>query len=182
MTATSSLLDLLKDRIVVLDGAMGTMIQARGFNEADFRGDRFADSPDDLQGNNDLLTLTQPATIVDIHREFLLAGADIISTNTFNSSAPAQADYGLESLVGELNREAARLARQAADEVAADTGAARYVAGVLWANQSHGFDFSGCQRSSFSQHLLPGTRGHLRAGHCRTTSRWRRCANGGNDF
>jgi 5-methyltetrahydrofolate--homocysteine methyltransferase len=131
VAVTSPLLVLLQERIAILDGAMGTMIQGYGFSETDFRGARFADLSQDLQGNNDLLTLTQPATIAEIHRGFLLAGADIISTNTFNSSAPAQADYGLESLVEELNREAARLAREVADEVAATTGEQRFVAGVL---------------------------------------------------
>ena len=100
-------------------------------NEAQFRGERFAEWRSDLRGNNDLLTLTQPQIIGDIHREYLNAGADVISTNTFNSSPVSQADYGMESLVGELNLAAARLARQAADEVSAETGAQRFVAGAL---------------------------------------------------
>jgi 5-methyltetrahydrofolate--homocysteine methyltransferase len=122
---------LLKQRIAILDGAMGTMIQGYGFDERAFRGERFASFSQDLKGNNDLLTLTQPEVIADIHRSFLHAGADIVSTNTFNSSAPAQADYGLETLVEELNLEAARLARGVADEVATETGVPRFVAGVL---------------------------------------------------
>ena len=122
---------LLEQRIVLLDGAMGTMIQSVGLSEDDYRGERFADWPRDLKGNNDLLTLTRPQVIEDIHRSFLAAGADVIETNTFNSNAPSMADYGMESLVDELNRAAASLARQAADRSAAETGVPKYVAGVL---------------------------------------------------
>ena len=122
---------LLEERIVVLDGAMGTVIQKLGFDENQFRGERFRDCATDLKGNNDLLILTQPDAIVSIHREFLAAGADIIETNTFNSTYPAQADYGMENLVEELNREGARLARVAADEFEADDGRPRIVAGTL---------------------------------------------------
>jgi 5-methyltetrahydrofolate--homocysteine methyltransferase len=124
-------LALLKERLVILDGAMGTMIQGHALTEKHFRGERFAAWRRDLRGNNDLLAITQPQIICDIHREYLLAGADVISTNTFNSSAVSQADYGLESLVGELNLAAARLARRAADEVSAETGKQRFVAGAL---------------------------------------------------
>ena len=131
MDCRATLDRLLADRILLLDGAMGTMIQARDLGEADFRGLRFASHPRDLKGNNDLLTLTQPAIIARIHRAYLEAGADIIETNTFNSTAPSQGDYGLESLVGELNLEAARIARGVADEVAAQTGTVRLVAGAL---------------------------------------------------
>jgi 5-methyltetrahydrofolate--homocysteine methyltransferase len=128
---TATFRRLLGERILVLDGAMGTMIQRRRLSEADYRGERFADSSRDLKGANDLLTLTQPAVIADIHREYLEAGADIIETNTFNANAPSLADYGLESLVTEINLEAARLARGVADEVAAATGRPRFVAGAL---------------------------------------------------
>src|ERR1041384_5447701 len=99
----------LTSRVLVLDGAMGTMIQRRGLSEQDFRGDRFASHPGDLKGNNDLLVLTRPDVIGDIHREYLAAGADIIETNTFSSTTIAQADYGLEELPYELNLEGARL-------------------------------------------------------------------------
>ena len=116
---------------MIFDGGMGTMIQGHTLSEAQFRGERFADWRSDLRGNNDLLTLTQPKIIGDIHRQYLLAGADVISTNTFNSSPVSQADYGMESLVGELNLAAARLARQAADEVSAESGAQHFVAGAL---------------------------------------------------
>src|SRR5580693_8627516 len=122
---------LLQERLVILDGAMGTMIQGYALNEAQFRGERFAAWSSDLRGNNDLLTLTQPKIIAAIHREYLLAGADVISTNTFNSSPVSQADYGMQSLVGELNLGAARLARQVADEVSTATGVQRFVAGAL---------------------------------------------------
>jgi 5-methyltetrahydrofolate--homocysteine methyltransferase len=123
---------LLQQRILVLDGAMGTMIQAHRLEEEGYRGARFADWTHPLKGNNDLLSLTQPEIIRDIHVAYLEAGADIIETNTFNSTAVAQADYGMESLVYELNYEGARLARSAADEVQArDPGRPRFVAGVL---------------------------------------------------
>ena len=122
---------LLTERLVILDGAMGTMIQGHALTEAQFRGERFAEWRSDLRGNNDLLTITQPSIIAGIHREYLLAGADVICTNTFNSTAVSQADYGMQSLVGELNQAAARLARQTADDVTAQTGRQRFVAGAL---------------------------------------------------
>jgi 5-methyltetrahydrofolate--homocysteine methyltransferase len=122
---------LLRERLVFLDGAMGTMIQGHHLGEQDFRGERFAEWRTDLRGNNDLLSITQPKIIADIHRDYLLAGSDVISTNTFNSSPVSQADYGLESFVAELNLAAARLARQAADTVGAETGRMRFVAGAL---------------------------------------------------
>jgi 5-methyltetrahydrofolate--homocysteine methyltransferase len=120
-----------RERILVLDGAMGTMIQAHKFSEADFRGPRFADWPRDLRGNNDLLVLTQPRAIRAIHLAYFLAGADIVETNTFSSTRIAQADYGMEGLVPELNREAARLCCEAAVEAEAKDGRRRFVAGAL---------------------------------------------------
>jgi 5-methyltetrahydrofolate--homocysteine methyltransferase len=126
-------LTLLERRVVILDGAMGTMIQRHRLGEADFRGSRFADWPSDLRGNNDLLSVTQPQVIADIHREYLIAGADMITTNTFNSTPVSQADYRMQDLVGELNLAAARLARRAADEAAQETGQPRFVAGALGA-------------------------------------------------
>jgi 5-methyltetrahydrofolate--homocysteine methyltransferase len=122
---------LLASRIAILDGAMGTSIQSLGFDEQAFRGQRFADSTQSLKGNNDLLSITQPDAIAAIHRAFLEAGADIICTNTFNSNAPSQGDYGLADLVPELNLAAARIARSVADAVAAETGVPRFVAGAL---------------------------------------------------
>ncbi len=122
---------LLKQRLVIFDGAMGTMIQRHRFSEEQFRGVRFKEWRSDLRGNNDLLSITQPQIIADIHRAYLEAGADVISTNTFNSTAVSQADYGMQELVGELNLEAARLAREVADEISADSGVQRFVAGAL---------------------------------------------------
>ncbi|MEE4110983.1 MAG: methionine synthase, partial [Halieaceae bacterium] len=128
----TALEEALTRRILVIDGAMGTMIQGAGLTEADYRGARFADHPSDLKGNNDLLSLTRPDVIRDIHRAYLEAGADIIETNTFNSTAIAQADYDLSELAVELNRAAARLAREVADEMTARTpDKPRFVAGVL---------------------------------------------------
>jgi 5-methyltetrahydrofolate--homocysteine methyltransferase len=126
-----SLFALLERRIVLLDGAMGTMIQSYGLGEDDYRGERFADWESDLKGNNDLLSITRPQVIREIHTGFLEAGADIIETNTFNSNAPSMADYGMESLVSELNLAAARLARECADAHAEKAGSPRFVAGVL---------------------------------------------------
>ena len=125
------LMTALDERILILDGAMGTMIQGYGLNEDDFRGERFADWERDLKGNNDLLSITCPDVIREIHSAFLEAGADIVETNTFNSNAPSLGDYGMESLVAELNLAAARVARECADRFTATTGAQRYVAGVL---------------------------------------------------
>src|SRR5690349_8919646 len=126
-----ALRDLFAQRIVVLDGAMGTMIQQHKLDEAAYRGQRFADWPRDLKGCNDLLVITNPKVIADIHREFIDAGADLISTNTFNATSIAMADYGLESLVFELNRDAAALARRVADEEAMRLGRPVFVAGAL---------------------------------------------------
>ncbi|HWJ06145.1 MAG TPA: methionine synthase, partial [Steroidobacteraceae bacterium] len=122
---------LLGERLLVLDGAMGTVIQSHRLDEADYRGERFREHPRDLKGNNDLLVLTRPELIGDIHRRYLEAGADIVETNTFNSNATSQADYGTEALVRELNLAAAQIARRAADEVASRTGRPRFVAGAL---------------------------------------------------
>ena len=115
MNKAAQLERLLGERILILDGAMGTMIQSYKLAEADYRGERFAAYAQDLKGNNDLLSLTQPRIIREIHDAYLEAGADILSTNTFNSNAPSMADYGMEDLVYELNRAAAQLARAAAD-------------------------------------------------------------------
>ena len=120
------------ERILVLDGAMGTMIQGYGLGEADFRGDHFASHPTPLLGNNDLLALTRPDVIGEIHRAYLAAGADIIETNTFSSTRLPMSDYGVEDAVAEINFAAARIAREAADEYAARTPERpRFVAGIL---------------------------------------------------
>ncbi|MGH8629449.1 MAG: homocysteine S-methyltransferase family protein, partial [Burkholderiales bacterium] len=120
----------LQRRILVLDGAMGTMIQRHRLEEAHYRGGRFADWHRDVQGNNDLLVLTQPDIILGIHRQYLEAGADIIETNTFNSTTVALHDYGMEALAYELNVEAAKLARAAADEFGT-AERPRFVAGAI---------------------------------------------------
>ncbi|MDH5326923.1 MAG: methionine synthase [Gammaproteobacteria bacterium] len=127
----ASIEQLIKERILILDGAMGTMIQKHELGEAEYRGERFKDYPRELKGNNDLLTLTQPKIIKQIHTQYLEAGADIIETNTFGCTRVSMADYGMEDLVVELNLASAQLAREAADEVARQTGIPRFVAGVL---------------------------------------------------
>ena len=122
----------LANRILLLDGAMGTMIQSYELEEADYRGKEFADWPSDLKGNNDLLSLTQPDIIEAIHTAYLEAGADILETNTFNGTAIAMADYGMQAQVADINRESARLARKAADAMEAkNPDRPRFVAGVL---------------------------------------------------
>ncbi|WP_425450282.1 methionine synthase [Virgifigura deserti] len=120
-----------KERILILDGAMGTMIQTYRLEERDYRGERFAAHECDLRGNNDLLSLSQPRIVEEIHTAYLEAGADIVTTNTFNSTATSQSDYRLERLAYELNREGARLARRSADRIAAAQRRPRYVAGAL---------------------------------------------------
>src|ERR1700733_707526 len=128
---TPAFMALLQERLVILDGAMGTMIQKHSLSEESCRGERFAAWRTDLRGNNDLLSITQPQIIADIRRAYLDAGADIISTNTFNSTSVSQADYGMQALAAELNLAAARLARGVADEVGAASGVQRFVAGAL---------------------------------------------------
>lgn len=116
----STLRQLLRQRIVIIDGAMGTMIQRHKLDEAAYRGAQFADWPSDLKGNNDLLNLTQPHIITGIHRQYLEAGADIIETNTFNSQSVTLADYGMSHLAYDFNVAAAKVARQAADSFLAE--------------------------------------------------------------
>jgi 5-methyltetrahydrofolate--homocysteine methyltransferase len=128
----SQLEQALAERILIIDGGMGTMIQSHRLDEAAYRGERFADWPSDLKGNNDLLVLTQPEIIGQIHSDYFAAGADIIETNTFNATTIAMADYRMESLAAEINLEAARLARRVADEwTAKEPHKPRFVAGVL---------------------------------------------------
>ncbi|HJR38325.1 MAG TPA: methionine synthase [Nocardioidaceae bacterium] len=130
--ATDQLSALLRDRILVLDGAMGTMIQGHRLEEAQFRGERFADWSQDLRGNNDLLSLTQPELIREIHREYLQAGADLVETNTFNAQAISLLDYGMQDLAYEMNLESARLARRECDAMSEQTpDRPRFVVGSL---------------------------------------------------
>ncbi|HCM77569.1 MAG TPA: 5-methyltetrahydrofolate--homocysteine methyltransferase [Cytophagales bacterium] len=124
--------EILKSRIMVLDGAMGTMIQRHTLEEADFRGERFKDHAHPLKGNNDLLSLTQPEIIKSIHRQYFEAGADIVETNTFSGTSVAQADYHLEHIVYELNFESARIAKEVAVEVTKQNpDKPRFVAGAM---------------------------------------------------
>ncbi|MFD2178873.1 methionine synthase [Veronia pacifica] len=132
VSSKDKLHQVLSDRILIIDGGMGTMIQSYKLEEDDYRGTRFADWPSDLKGNNDLLVLTRPQLIKEIHNQYLEAGADILETNTFNATTIAMADYDMQSLSAEINREAARLARDAADAWTAKTpDKPRFVAGVL---------------------------------------------------
>ncbi|MES9926653.1 MAG: homocysteine S-methyltransferase family protein, partial [Candidatus Thiodiazotropha sp. 6PDIVS] len=121
---------LLHQRILILDGAMGTMIQRHNLSEADYRGDRFKNWPCDLKGNNDLLTLSQPEIIQNIHQEYLEAGADILETNTFGANSVSMADYDMSSLAYEMSEAGAKLARAAADKYTTPDKP-RFVAGVL---------------------------------------------------
>src|SRR5579875_1722746 len=127
---TQQLTELLRSRILIRDGAMGTAIQQHGLSEQDYRGGRFADWPSDLRGNNDLLSITKPEVISAIHRAYLDAGADLIETNTFNAQRISLADYGMQELAYELNLASARLARAACD-AASEQGLPRFVAGAL---------------------------------------------------
>ncbi|GGL24132.1 methionine synthase [Phycicoccus endophyticus] len=129
--ATDALTSALHERVLVLDGAMGTMIQARGLSEADYRGERFADHGQDLRGNNDLLSLTQPGLVREIHEAYLEAGADLVETNTFNAQRISLADYGMSDLAYEMNVAAAALARAACDAAEARDGRPRWVLGTL---------------------------------------------------
>ena len=123
---------VLAEKILVLDGAMGTMLQAYKFEEEDFRGDRFKDHPSPLKGNNDLLSITQPEAIKAVHRKYFEVGADIVETNTFSSTSIGMADYAMEDLVYELNVQSARLAREVADEFTkANPHKPRFVAGSI---------------------------------------------------
>ena len=130
-SARKRLSELLDSQIVLLDGPMGTMIQSYDLDEEDFRGDKFKDWKFDLKGNNDLLNITRPEIIQNIHDEFIRVGATIIETNTFNSNAPSMADYGMESLVYELNFAGAKLARESADRLGKSENRDIFVAGVL---------------------------------------------------
>jgi 5-methyltetrahydrofolate--homocysteine methyltransferase len=121
----------LAERILVLDGAMGSLIQGYALEEADFRGTRFTDSAKDLKGDNDLLNITRPDVIREIHDRYLEAGADILETNTFNATTISQAEYGLEAVAAEINREGARIARASVDAAVARDGRPRWVAGAL---------------------------------------------------
>ena len=155
---------LLRERILVLDGAMGTLLQRHAFTEEDFRGARLADHDRDVRGDNDLLCLTQPDAVREVHRAYLAAGADIVSTNSFTATRIAQADYDLGHLAREINEAAARLAREAADEAEARDGRPRYVAGSLGPTNRTGVPQPGRQRPGGAQRLLRGARRGLPRG------------------
>ena len=130
MNSTDALQDLLKHRIAILDGAMGTMIQRYKLGEAEYRGERFATHAHDVKGNNELLVLTQPQVIQEIHEQYLAAGSDIIESNTFGAQRIAQADYHMEDLAYEMNVAAAKIARAACDKYSTPD-APRFVAGAF---------------------------------------------------
>lgn len=156
----SKLEETLSKKILILDGAMGTMLQEYKFSEADFHGLRFADWPRSLKGNNDLLSLTQPHAIEEIHRKYFLAGADIVETNTFSGTTIAMADYGMEELVYELNFESARIAKKVAVELTLeDPSKPRFVAGAIGptnktASMSPDVNDPGFRAISFEQLLV----------------------------
>ncbi|MDP5044596.1 MAG: homocysteine S-methyltransferase family protein [Leeuwenhoekiella sp.] len=128
----NNLYNVLQERILVLDGAMGTMLQRYKFTEEDFRGERFKDWPSPVQGNNDLLSLTQPQAIADVHAQYFEAGADIVETNTFSGTTIAMADYGMEALVYDLNYESAKIAKKVAEDFTAkEPHKPRFVAGAM---------------------------------------------------
>src|SRR5579863_2781849 len=128
LPAEAALKAAARQRILIIDGAMGTEIQALGLKEPDFRGQRFVDCACSLERNYDILAMTQPQAIEDIHYAYAMAGADILETNTFSATSIVQADYGLESVVYDLNRDAARIARRAALRAEREDGRRRFVA------------------------------------------------------
>ena len=132
MPVTDSIYEILKNRVLVIAGPMGTNIQLLNLSEEDFRGDQYKNHPTDLKGNNDVLSLTKPEIVARIHRQLLEAGADIIETNTFNANRVSQADYGLEEISYRMNYESAKILRKLADEFSKrDPDKPRFVAGVL---------------------------------------------------
>lgn len=167
-TRGAALPALLKSRILILDGAMGTMIQRYKLDEAAYRGERFKDFPRDIKGNNELLSITQPQIIREIHDQYFAAGADIVETNTFGATTVAQSDYEMEDLVVEMNIESAKLAREAAEKYATPE------------NRASSRARSGRRRKRPASRRTSTTRAHAtsRSTSCarRTTSRRRRCS------
>ena len=162
---------LLRERILVLDGAMGTMVQRYQLSEADFRGERFADHPKDLRGDTDLLCLTKPDVVREIHAAYLAAGADIISTNSFTATRIAQADYGLSDVAGEMNEAASRLAREAADARRGRGRPAALRRGLAGPDQPDRLDLPGRQRPRGAQRRASGSWPRPIASRPRATSR-----------
>jgi hypothetical protein len=165
-TAARELLDLASRRILILDGAMGTMIQRYKLEEADYRGARFADWPRDVKGNNDLLVLTRPAVIREIHSQYLAAGADILETCTFNANSISMADYGMEALVHEINLAAAKLARESGRRIR-HPGQAPFRGRRAGPHLPHRDPVAGRERSGLPQRQLRPAGGHLLRGHRR---------------
>ncbi len=152
---SASLEALLQQRILVLDGAMGTMIQQRKLDEAAFRGERFKDWKKDQRGHNDLLNLTQPAIIEEIHRQYFEAGADIVETNTFNAQAISLADYGMESLAYEIARAGGECARRAAEQaMLADAWSVVLCGRGDWTHDEDVVYFDRCQQFCCARHHL----------------------------
>src|SRR5260370_16572645 len=155
-SSSFDILDALAQRILILDGAMGTMVQRFRLQEEDYRGDRFRGHPTSLKNNNDVLNLTQPQIIEQIHREYLAAGADIIETNTFNATAISQEDFGLQKLVAGMNRTAAQLAKSAVAEcMTEDPSRPRYAAvrlGPLYRPLSVSPDFTNPGKRNVTSH------------------------------
>ncbi len=169
-TSHTSARDLLKklaaERILVLDGAMGTMIQEMKLDEQGYRGARFDAWNREVRGNNDLLNLSRPDAIREIHYAYYKAGADIVSTNTFSSTSIAQADYGLSDIAYELNCEGARLAREAANKAARGRWPAALRRRRARADQPHRVDLAGCRQSRLSRHHLRSTARRPTASRC----------------
>ena len=145
----NSIKSLLEKRILIIDGAMGTMIQRYKLSEADYRGERFKDWPSDIKGNNDLLCLTQPQIIKNIHKEYLEAGADILETNTFNAQRVSLADYHMEGLAYEINLAAAKIARDAVKEFTHDSRA-KICRRRYRTDEQNSFPFPRCKQSWLS--------------------------------
>ena len=169
-------------RIVLLDGAFGTMAQSLGLDEDAFRGQRFKDVEQDLRGNIDVLCLTQPHAIAHIHRQYLAAGADILTTNSFTANGPSQADYGLEHLVFEMNRSAAALARAEADRWTGKTDEPRLVAGQYGPHQPHTVHVAKGRRPRLPGNHVRRTEQHVLRGGKRPVPGRRRSVAAGNDF
>ena len=142
---------LLERRVLMLDGAMGTMIQSYNLDEAGYRGERFQDFEADLKGNNDILSLTQPGIIEEIHESFLRAGADIIETNTFNGTSISQADYSTEEVVYEINRVSAEIAKGCQSGRSRHAGQAALCRRRPRADEQNRLDFAGCKQSRLPQ-------------------------------
>ena len=164
----------LEKRILVLDGAMGTMLQRFQFTEEDFRGERFKDFPVPLKGNNDLLSLTQPEAIKDVHRQYFEAGADIVETNTFSGTTIAMADYNMEDLVYELNYESAKLAKEVAEEFTSkNPQQPRFVAGSIGPTNKTASISPDVNRPEFRGTSFEELRGGLQT-TSGSTNKWRR--------